>query len=130
MDDDKLKWSLVSVKGIAIRDDRVVLACNSRNEWDLPGGKLESGESLSGCLEREFYEELGIRVRWGGVVDVVHHHFHENIIVVIVGCSSVSPDALRLSDEHSEVRWVEANRLSGLNIVPHYRDAIGHWLKQ
>ncbi len=128
MANDNLKWSLVSVKGIAMRDRSVVLARNARNEWELPGGKLESGETLSECLEREFDEELGIRVEWGSVVDVVHHHFHKNIIVVIVGCSSiVSPNGLRLSDEHSDARWFEEDQLSHLNLVPHYRAAIERW---
>ena len=106
-----------------------MLARNARGEWDLPGGKLESGETLSDCLAREFLEELGIQVRWGRVIDVVHHHFHENIIVVIVGCRSVSRDELRSSQEHTDVRWIPVDRLNELNIVPHYRKAIDTWLR-
>ncbi len=30
--------------------------------WELPGGKLEAAESPLACLEREFSEELGIRI--------------------------------------------------------------------
>lgn len=129
MDDDNLKWSLISVKGIAVRDGSIALACNFRDEWDLPGGKLESGETLSECLAREFVEELRVRVSWGRVVDVVHHHFHRNIIVVIVGCDSVSGDQLLLSKEHTDARWVPVEQLDSLNIIPHYRNAIDLWLE-
>ena len=34
----------VSVKGVAIQDGKVLLLENERNEWELPGGKLEVGE--------------------------------------------------------------------------------------
>jgi hypothetical protein len=39
----------VSVKGIVVRDGAVVLVRNRRDEWELPGGKLELNESPSGA---------------------------------------------------------------------------------
>lgn len=30
--------------------------------WELPGGKLEQGESLQACIQRELLEELKVRV--------------------------------------------------------------------
>jgi 8-oxo-dGTP pyrophosphatase MutT (NUDIX family) len=34
----------VSVKGVAVSDGLVLLLRDERDEWDLPGGKLELGE--------------------------------------------------------------------------------------
>ena len=34
----------VSVKGVAVQSGRVLLLENERNEWELPGGKLELRE--------------------------------------------------------------------------------------
>ncbi len=127
MSDEHLKWSLISVKGIAIRNGAVALVRNARDEWDLPGGKLERGETLAECLSREFLEELGIDVTWGSVVDVVHHHVHDNIVVVIVGCGSVSDGVLEISDEHSQVSWFQLDRLNELDIPPLYLQAIRKW---
>jgi 8-oxo-dGTP pyrophosphatase MutT (NUDIX family) len=35
----------VSVKGVAVQDGRVLLLENEWVEWELPGGKLELGET-------------------------------------------------------------------------------------
>jgi ADP-ribose pyrophosphatase YjhB (NUDIX family) len=43
----------VSVKGVVVRDSRVLLLKNEREEWELPGGKLELGEEPAACVARE-----------------------------------------------------------------------------
>jgi hypothetical protein len=46
----------VSVKGVVLTASGVVLLRNERDEWELPGGKLEPGESPAACLVREIEE--------------------------------------------------------------------------
>ena len=47
----------VSVKGVAVQHGMVLLLQNERNEWELPGGKLELGEDPADCVVREIGEE-------------------------------------------------------------------------
>jgi NUDIX domain len=43
----------VSVKGVAVQGGGVLLLENERNEWELPGGKLELREEPADCVVRE-----------------------------------------------------------------------------
>ena len=47
-----------SVKGVLLVDHQVLLVKNSRDEWELPGGRIDEGEEHSQTLSREFAEEL------------------------------------------------------------------------
>lgn len=52
----------VSVRGIILEGDKVLLLRKPNRTWDLPGGKLENGESDLTCVIREVYEETGLTV--------------------------------------------------------------------
>jgi len=56
---------------IIVRGNSVLLTRRGPSEklagyWELPGGKLEDGESLVDCLRRE--EELGVSAEVGEVI--------------------------------------------------------------
>ena len=59
----------VSIKGVLVEAGRVVLLENERDEWELPGGRLEPGEAPMTCLVREFAEELGAVVVVASIID-------------------------------------------------------------
>ncbi len=59
---------LAVVAGLLLRDRRVLLARRPWHKphgglWELPGGKVEPGETVAAALRRELVEELGIVVR-------------------------------------------------------------------
>lgn len=87
--------------------------------WEFPGGKIEFGESGPVALEREIREELGCCVAVGAPIETtVHTASHLVIDLTTYWCEVMvgepEPEAL----EHSEVRWVAAGDLGGLEWAP------------
>lgn len=56
------QYSHVGVYGICIKNNAVLLIKKSRGPYkgmyDLPGGRMESGETIEEGLKREFMEEV------------------------------------------------------------------------
>ena len=80
----------VSVKGVIQSHGRFVLLKNERDEWELPGGKLQLCETPEDCVAREITEEVGLAVKVGAILDTWVYHISEGVYVLIVtyGCSS------------------------------------------
>ena len=51
----------------------------NRNDWTIPGGKVEEGESMEEAAVREAYEETGLEVEIKGLYKIFHHTFHSNV---------------------------------------------------
>ncbi len=63
----------ISIKGIVFEDGKVWLRHNERNEWELPGGKLDEGEQPEQTITRELREELGFETK---VVKIIQSHLY------------------------------------------------------
>jgi 8-oxo-dGTP pyrophosphatase MutT (NUDIX family) len=119
----------VSVKGVVIRGGKVVLVHNERDEWELPGGKLELSESPKECLTREIAEELQLVVEPETLIDswVYTNAPGVHVLVVTYGCSESSQGEAVLSDEHDELRWFPLAEVDGLRMPDGYKKSIRTW---
>lgn len=122
----------VSVKGVVIRGGRVLLLRNERDEWELPGGKLELGEDPRDCLAREVAEEVGWQVTIGPILDAWQYHIRDDVDVLIVtyGCYTCTDAAPIVSNEHKEVGLFTSYEVAILRMPDGYKKSIAVWYAQ
>lgn len=78
--------------------------------WEFPGGKIEPGETIPECIEREIYEELGIKIAVGEhLITIDHTYTHLRVTLTVHHCRHLTgvPQPL----ECDEIRWVSLNEL-------------------
>jgi ADP-ribose pyrophosphatase YjhB (NUDIX family) len=107
----------VSVKGIVVRDGAVVVVHNRRDEWELPGGKLEIGESPERCVARVLVDA------W--VYDVAPG---TQVLVLTYGCAERSERTPIVSPEHTRLAWIALDEIDGLHMPDGYKSSIVRWV--
>jgi 8-oxo-dGTP pyrophosphatase MutT (NUDIX family) len=119
----------VSVKGVVFLEGRAVLLRNEREEWELPGGRLEAGEEPARCLVREMAEELALEVSVETILDCWRYDIQGRAEVVIVtyGCRLLGEGRIRISAEHRAFGLFGIGELDGLSMPEGYRRSIRAW---
>jgi len=114
----------------------VLLLRNDRNEWELPGGRPEAGETPEECLSREILEETGLVVGvdsciHNGVLTILPPHTPSaaDVLISAYGCYLKSPAdtnaSIALSGEHKAAAWIRVEDLVDLSDVPEiYKAAV------
>jgi 8-oxo-dGTP pyrophosphatase MutT (NUDIX family) len=136
----------VSVKGIVFRKknakSEVLLLRNERQEWELPGGRIEVNETPEACLMREFKEETGLQVAIGpcvgsGVLTIAPPHVPcaTDIWIKAYGCRLQNPictdQKIVISSEHQGWSWIPVAELDGMADVPDiYKVCIHTWAER
>jgi 8-oxo-dGTP pyrophosphatase MutT (NUDIX family) len=116
----------VSIKGVLFSPQgEVVLLLNEREEWELPGGRIEQGESSTECLAREILEELNIRVRVELPVDTYLFEVvpGRHVFIATYRCALAGPFNPSISHEHKRIGLFAMCALPA-NLPTGYRQSI------
>lgn len=123
----------VSAKVVIDCDGRIPLLRNERDEWELPGGKVEAGEGLETAAVREAHEELGIAISGLRLAHAWIYPVTEprHVLVVAYAALRTGGGEPRLTHEHRELRLYLPAEIEDLEMPQPYkiavRKALGLW---
>lgn len=112
--------------GIFFTDGKQVLLLkrsdkgDNANTWGLPGGSAKQGETESGTARREVREECGTvqGKHFDSLIEENGHHHWKTFFYKIE-----NPFDCKLSDEHTEYRWVPFDKIEELTLHPKLQDS-------
>lgn len=104
---------IVSPKGkvLIIREAQEYEGGYQTGKYDLPGGKIEPGESAVDATKREVGEEAGLEVEVGQPIFVSEWYpviggEKRQIVGVFFVCRPTTT-AVTLSDDHDDYQWID-----------------------
>ena len=123
----------IRVGAVVARDGSLLLVRHQKPDrypyWVLPGGRLEPGETIPECAEREISEETGLAARFSGVLYVSEflREGRHTVDITVRMAPEGDEEAVLGSDPElapgseptlRELRWVKADELREIELLP------------
>ena len=117
-----VKIILLSETGKCLLLKRSMSSKGNPGKWDLPGGKIDHGETFDQALLREVKEETGLEANIIGVAGTTYSESPTHRIVYLIVEGSAAPGDVQLSSEHDEYCWVDTKELSKMDLVAQFNE--------
>ena len=100
------------------------------DDWSLPKGKLDPGESLAAAAVRELQEETGVRARLGPWLrDVRYAVADGRKFVRFWSAEALTPADFTPNHEVDELRWVSPDAATDLLSYEHDKDVLARFVE-
>ena len=110
--------TVIVLTGILNDNDEYLVVKRSEDDmlypgsWEFPGGHLEYGETIIEGLKRELNEEIGYKANSKPQIISYNDEFENDIYNIEINfLIKVNKEKVnvKLSEEHTEYRWVKKN---------------------
>lgn len=127
-------WPQLGCGAIVRRNDSILLVKRGRPPqqglWAIPGGKVLPGESLKKAVEREIFEETGVRIKAGELVYQLEYIEHDeqgelafHYVVLDFEAEYLEGEA-QAGDDADEAAWLPFSELSDWPLTDSTRKAL------
>ncbi len=90
-----------------------------KDKYVLPGGKLDKGETLTKCLRREIFEEVGLKIIEEKFFDYYEVILPKRYYLVMYFLCKTEDFEIKISKEEiSDIKWINKQELSTVDLAP------------
>ena len=122
----------IRVGVVVVRNGALLLVRHEKADrdpyWVLPGGRLEPGETIPKCAERELLEETSLEGKFSGVLYLSEFFAEGRHTVDVTARVDVSSGEAQLGSDPEveegsdptlqELRWVKIEELEKIQLLP------------
>jgi ADP-ribose pyrophosphatase YjhB (NUDIX family) len=104
------------VKGVVRKNDHMLVLVKQNGTLDLPGGRVENGESVRSALQREINEETGLKVEIHDPVEEWSFYKTPDQLIkgITLACIYLAGE-VKLCAEHKRYFWAPIGSIKHLN---------------
>ncbi len=111
------------------RDGKILMMKDTKDHWELPGGRIDFAEDADTALMRELKEEMGLNPQQYSIGNIIgnfkivrefpdkHYHF-----IVLVYEGKLNVENFVISDEHTECGWFTIPEILKLDMLSGYKE--------
>lgn len=120
----------VAQKAIIVKDGKVLIIREASTyeestnigKWGVPGGRIRPGEKIVEALQREVFEETGLKIQVGQPIhvdewfpEVKGEYWH--IVATFREGKVEGDESVKLSNEHDSYAWIEEKDIGSYNLM-------------
>lgn len=120
----------MGVKALVFKEGKFLVMHNNgvkENLWELPGGRMEFGETAEETLRREMLEETGLIVKPIKLLDTWNLIKEDYQIAGIIYLCQLEEGEVRLSEEHDGYQWIDTDENSLKMVYEVFRSRMLNW---
>ncbi len=119
-----MKKLIYVVKGLVEHNGRFLLLKKAKDiipenigKWECSGGRIKKDEDPAKALLREIKEETGLDCNIERALPPVHMETKDIYNLCHVFLVKAPSKEVKLSEEHSDFRWVKPNEVKNIHLV-------------